>query len=107
MSEDSYSEDDKWLVVEGKRWRRSDPELESAVVEELKSHLGKARNAVRTTKKNGTEEDLKQARHRVNTAKQGLGERGDYWWEMPVEDRRKRAEEALAQLEKGSSSSGS
>ncbi|WP_210604232.1 biopolymer transporter Tol [Brevibacterium oceani] len=97
-TEDSYSEDDKWLVVKGRRWRRTDPELESTVVEELKSHLGKARNAVRTTKKNGTEEELKQARHRVDIAKHGLGERGDYWWEMTLDNRRKRAEEALREL---------
>lgn len=99
MSEDSYTDADKWLIVKGRRWRRTDPELEPTVVEELKSHLGKARNAVRTTKKNGTEEDLKQARHRVDIAKHGLGERGDYWWEMTVENRHKRAEEALAQLQ--------
>lgn len=98
MTEESYSDDDKWLVVQGRRWRRTDPELAAAVVEELKSHLGTARNAVRASKKSGTEEDLKDARHRVDTAKHGLGERGDYWWELTIDDRRKRAEEALAQL---------
>lgn len=46
MSVDDYSEDEKWLIVTGRRWRRTDPGLEPRVVEELKSHLGAARNAV-------------------------------------------------------------
>ena len=98
MSGDSYSEDDKWLVVEGKRWRRTDPALEPSVIEKLKSHLGAARNAVKQAKKRGDENDLAEARHRVNAAKHGLGERGEYWWEMKVEDRRRRAEAALNEL---------
>lgn len=94
----SSQPDDRWLVIKGRRWRRTDPALESVVVDELKSHLGAARNAVRTAKKSGSSRDLEDARHRVNAAKRGLGERGDYWWEMDPVQRHKRAEAALQEL---------
>lgn len=98
MSVDDYTDDEKWLIVTGRRWRRTDPGLEPRVVEELKSHLGAARNAVGKAKKAGAEDDLAEARRRVNAAKIGLGERGDYWWEKAIEDRRARAEAALSEL---------
>lgn len=94
----TYSDDEKWMVIRGRRWRRTDPDLPAEVVEELKSHLGKARSGVRAAKKSGDEDELRAVRNRVNTAKHGLGERGDYWWEMSVEDRRRRADEALDRL---------
>ena len=46
----------------------------------------------------GDENDLAEARRKVNIAKHGLGERGEYWWEMAVEDRERRAEESLREL---------
>lgn len=92
------TDDERWLVVKGRRWRRTDPGLDQQVVDELKSHLGKARNAVKNAKRSGTDEEINQARERVNTAKHGLGERGDYWWEMSLADRITRAEEALRRL---------
>lgn len=98
MSENSDSDDERWLIVKGRRWRRTDPALETNVIEELKSHLGAARNAVKQAKKRGDGNDLAEARRRVNVAKHGLGERGEYWWEMSVEDRRQRAETALNEL---------
>lgn len=98
MSENGDNDDDRWLVVRGRRWRRTDPALEPSVIEELKSHLGAARNAVKQAKKRGDENDLAEARRQVNVAKHGLGERGEYWWEMTVEDRRRRAEAALNEL---------
>lgn len=97
-AEGEPTDDDRWLVVKGRRWRRTDPELDQQVVDELKSHLGKARNAVKNAKRSGTDEELSCARERVNTAKHGLGERGDYWWEMSLADRIARAEEALRRL---------
>ena len=98
MSENSDGDNDRWLIVKGRRWRRTDPVLESGVVEELKSCLGAARNAVKHAKKRGDEDDLAEARRKVNLAKHGLGERGEYWWEMSVDDRRRRAEAALDEL---------
>ena len=98
MSENSDSDDERWLIVKGRRWRRIDPALEPSVIEELKSRLGAARNAVKQAKRRGAENDLAEARRRVDVAKHGLGERGEYWWEMSLEDRRRRAETALNEL---------
>ena len=96
MSENS--DDERWLIVKGRRWRRIGPALEPSVIEELKSRLGAARNAVKQAKRRGAENDLAEARRRVDVAKHGLGERGEYWWEMSFEDRRRRAETALNEL---------
>lgn len=80
------------MVVKGRRWRKTDPELSPAMVEELKHHLGVARNGVRAAKRSGSDDDLKDARGRVDAAKHGLGERGDYWWEMTVVERREQSD---------------
>ncbi|WP_252199766.1 biopolymer transporter Tol [Brevibacterium sp. RIT 803] len=96
--EREYSDEQKWMVIKGRKWRRTDPELPEEMVAELKSHLGTARNAVRTAQKTGMDEDVSAARNRVSIAKHGLGERGDYWWQMDVDKRIARAEESLARL---------
>ncbi|GEB24211.1 hypothetical protein BAU01nite_29440 [Brevibacterium aurantiacum] len=93
-----YTDAQKWMVIKGRKWRRTDPELPEDMVAELKSHLGTARNAVRTAKKTGTDEDVSAARNRVNIAKHGLGERGDYWWQLCADKRLARAEDALDRL---------
>lgn len=91
--------DDHWLVIDGRRWRRTDPELPEELVEALKSHLGRARSAVGTSKRAGDTDATAAARLRVNLAKTGLGERGPRWWEVPLADRVAQAEDALAQLD--------
>ncbi|TSI14928.1 biopolymer transporter Tol [Brevibacterium aurantiacum] len=96
--EREYSDAQKWMVIKGRKWRRTDPELPEEMVAELKSHLGTARNAVRTAQKTGTDEEVSAARNRVSIAKHGLGERGDYWWQMDVGQRIARAEESLDRL---------
>lgn len=93
-----YTEDEKWLIVRGRRWRRTDPELPDHAVEELKSHLGRARNAVKAAKRGDDPAALRKARDRVDLAKRGLGERGEKWWELTVDERLARAEEALTEL---------
>ena len=93
-----YTDAQKWMVIKGRKWRRTDPELPEDMVAELKSHLGTARNAVRTAKKTGTDEDVSAARNRVNIATHGLGERGDYWWQLCADKRLARAEDALDRL---------
>ena len=93
------SDDDRWLVINGRRWRRTDPELPADIVEALKSHLGRGRSAVRIAKKDDDPDAASRARRRVNLAKHGLGERGERWWEMTIEDRLARAREALEQLD--------
>ena len=43
---DDTEDDDRYLVIRGRRWRRTDPALEADVVRALKSHLGRARSQV-------------------------------------------------------------
>lgn len=89
---------ERWLVINGRRWRRTDPELPETLVEDLKRHLGRARSAVGVAKRAGDDDAEKSARVRVGLAKHGLGERGPYWWDEAVDDRIQRAQEALAEL---------
>ena len=91
------SDDERWLVVDGRRWRRQDPALPAEVARRLLSHLGRGRSAVRASKAAG--QDPAPARRRVDLAKRGLGERGTPWWEQTGAQRRARWEDALARLE--------
>jgi hypothetical protein len=93
------ADDDRWLVIDGRRWRRTDPELPADIVEALKSHLGRGRSGVRTAKKNADPDATAHARRRVDLAKHGLGERGEPWWDLTTEARHTRAREALRQLD--------
>lgn len=90
---------DRWLVINGRRWRRTDPALPDESVDALKSHLGRGRSGVRVAKKNADPDAETAARRRVDLAKHGLGERGEAWWEMTTEARLARAREALRQLD--------
>ncbi|ODU00745.1 MAG: hypothetical protein ABS81_22715 [Pseudonocardia sp. SCN 72-86] len=87
------------MVVDGRRWRATDPDIPDDVRARLQSHLGSARSAVRTAKRAGDDDALAAARERVGTAEHGLGERGTPWWELDADARRERWTEALAALE--------
>jgi phosphoglycolate phosphatase-like HAD superfamily hydrolase len=91
--------DERWLVVNGRRWRRTDPSLPSDVVDALTSHLGRARSAVGAASRRGDAEAVAAARRRVGLAKHGLGERGPRWWDEPEPDRLRRARTALDELD--------
>jgi hypothetical protein len=90
------TEDEKWLVVDGRRWRRTDPAIPPDALERLKSHLGRGRSGVRTAE---SDDALAATRHRTQLAKVGLGERGTAWWEQSDAERRERWESALAELD--------
>ncbi|VXB98462.1 Biopolymer transporter Tol [Pseudoclavibacter sp. 8L] len=92
-------DDERWLVVKGRRWRRTDPALPADVVERLKSHLGRGRSGVGAAKRRGDDVAVAAARTRVGLAKHGLGERGPRWWDEPEEARLQRARQALSDLE--------
>lgn len=86
---------ERWLIVDGRRWRRTDPVLDSETVASLRSQLGRGRAAVKSAKAADDDAALEQARRRVQLAKLGLGERGPYWWDRPVAERREQARHAL------------
>jgi hypothetical protein len=90
------TDDGRWVVVDGRRWRTADPSLPDDVRARLLSHLGAARAAVRTAADPAA---VRAARDRVQLAKTGLGERGPAWWEQDDDARRARWETALAALD--------
>ncbi|WP_312408703.1 hypothetical protein [Rhizobium sp.] len=66
------------MVVRGRLWRLSNPQLAEAERQALVSELMDARRAVKDA--TGDVEGMKLARQRVDAAKIGLGERGPVWW---------------------------
>ena len=93
------TDDGRWLVVDGRRWRAADPALPDDVRARLLHHLGVARSGVRTAGRAGDEPAVAAARARVQLAKTGLGERGPAWWDQDDGARRARWESALAALD--------
>lgn len=91
--------DDHFFVVDGRRWRRTDPALPDDVAAALRSHLGRGRNAVKQARRSGDDDALAAARHRNGLAKHGLGERGPEWWDRPEADRVADARRAVAELD--------
>ena len=76
------TEDGRHIVVNGRRWRASDPAIPEALRAELVAALMTGRRLVRT---HGD-----AARVMVHDAKVALGERGDPWWEPTDDGRRER-----------------
>ncbi|MBV9594989.1 MAG: DUF3253 domain-containing protein [Actinobacteria bacterium] len=76
------TEDGRFVVVSGRRWRATDPAIPEPLRRELVAELMSARRDVRS--------DGAPARRRVQDAKVALGERGDPWWEPTAEGRRRR-----------------
>jgi hypothetical protein len=91
--------DDHFFVVDGRRWRRTDPAIPDDLAARLRSHLGRGRSAVKQAKRAGDDDALAAARHCNGLAKHGLGERGPVWWERPEVDRVADAEQAVADLD--------
>lgn len=96
MSTDEPTDDEKWLVVDGRRWRRTDPAIPADALARLKSHLGRGRSGVRTA---ASDDELAATRRRTQLAKEGLGERGTAWWKQTDAERRERWESALHDLD--------
>jgi hypothetical protein len=92
------TDDGRFIVVDGRRWRTADPALPDDVRERLLHHLGVGRSGVRAAKRSGDDAAEATARARVHLAKIGLGERGPVWWDQYDEDRRARWESALRGL---------
>lgn len=81
--------DGRYLVIDGRRWRATDPDIPEERRAELTRVLMAWRREVGRTK--GTE-DERGARDGVQAAKVALGERGTPWWEQSDAERRARWE---------------
>jgi hypothetical protein len=76
------TEDGRYIVVRGRRWRASDPSIPEKLRSELVSALMTGRRLVKT--------EGDPARVMVHDAKVALGERGDPWWQPTEEGTRAR-----------------
>ncbi|MFC8042559.1 hypothetical protein [Nocardia sp. NPDC057353] len=81
-----HTPDGRYIVVDGRRWRATDPLIPDERRAELQSILMAWRREVRRT------EGARAARDGVQAAKVALGERGTPWWEQSDAERRARWE---------------
>ena len=72
--------DGRHVLIDGRRWRASDPTLSPEQKDELVSELMAARRAVAAARRADDDEGERAARTRVHAAKVALGERGPTWW---------------------------
>lgn len=87
--------DGRYVVIDGRRWRATDPELPEDVAALLRRQLMSARRAVGAALKAQDAVAERAARDRVQRAKTALGERGTPWWEQTAEQRRARWEAGI------------
>lgn len=93
------TEGGRWIVVDGRRWRASDPAIPDALRQELVNELMAARRGVGAARRADDDSAERDARDRVQDAKVALGERGDRWWEPPTDDgQRERVRAAIRAL---------
>lgn len=92
MTEPQRTPDGRYIVVDGRRWRATDPAIPEERQAELRSILMAWRREVRRTKGTGEE---RASRDGVQAAKVALGERGTPWWEQSDDERRERWETSV------------
>ena len=85
-----HTDDGRYIVLAGRRWRATDPELPPDVAAALRRQLMAARRAVGAALRAQDPEAEKRARAGVQRAKTALGERGTPWWEQSPAERRVR-----------------
>lgn len=83
--------DGRYIVVDGRLWRRADPGLPAEVRQGLVDELMAARRAVGAGLRAENPELLAAARLRVQAAKEALGERGEVWWDDGAPDLNRRS----------------
>ena len=74
------------VVIDGRKWRVTNPNLPEEERQKLVNELMSARRAVGAALKAKDEDAEKAARARVSAAKIALGERGPKWWEESVDN---------------------
>ncbi len=75
------SDDGRYVLIDGRRWRATDPRLSEEEKRHLVAELMRARRDVWRAMRVGDREAEREARARVHRAKVALGERGPKWWE--------------------------
>ena len=76
-----HTPDGHHVIIDGRRWRATDPSLPEARRTELVRELMSARSSVGWAKRRGDAGAERTARDRVQAAKVALGERGPTWWQ--------------------------
>jgi hypothetical protein len=89
--------DGHWIVVDGRRWRATDPAIPEDDASRLRRWLMAARRDVGTATRAGDARAERDARRRVHAAKTALGERGPRWWEQSDDERHARWSQGLEQ----------
>lgn len=90
-----HTADGRYVVVDGRRWRATDPAIPEDDAAVLRRWLMAARRAVGTATRAGDAAGGSAARSRVQAAKTALGERGPAWWGQTDDERRARWTEGL------------
>lgn len=92
-----HTEDGHHVVIDGRRWRATDPAIPEADAAVLRRWLAAARRDVGAAKRRdaATPADEADARSRVHAAKTALGERGPAWWDQTDDERRARWQAGL------------
>jgi hypothetical protein len=91
------TDDGRYVVIDGRRWRATDPEIPEETAARLRKALMAARRDVGAALRAG--QDPAPARARVQAAKVALGERGTPWWEQSSAERQERWERGLRELD--------
>jgi Protein of unknown function (DUF3253) len=81
-------DESRWITIDGRRWRATDPHIPETFRHELVDELMSARREVGRARRAGHDARERDARARVQHAKVALGERGQPWWERPSREGR-------------------
>ena len=92
------TDDGRYVIIKGRRWRATDPTIPEAEAADLRRALMAARREVRAALEAEDPDAERAARAGVQAAKVALGERGTPWWEQSDAERRRRWQDFLAEL---------
>ena len=95
MTDVERTPDGRYVVLDGRRWRATDPMVPEEAAAELRRRLMSARRDVGAALRAQDEDAERAARARVHAAKTALGERGTPWWEQSDQERQERWEAGL------------
>lgn len=103
MNGNDPTEGGRWIILNGRRWRATDPAIPDPLRQELVNALMAGRRAVAAAHRDDDDGAAEQAaRAAVGDAKVALGERGEPWWEAPSDEgQRLRAQATIRALAGG------